>query len=203
MGMVEKLKAIHSFGDPHETAIHDVLLLPADGGEPRITPMTFSKEGAEALMYESYTTPYEPERAQPDQRFTVNVDLRRLYGLENMFAARSRVWTHHSQGAQYALYHNISPVLPINKAMLRLLSHGSMRWERQFWCTGDVVVVKRFEWEGGPIEHVDIGPDAVDFFNSFIPNWYDPSCASSFLTWEEEFSTFSPKSSSKLLLIIV
>ncbi|KAJ7085552.1 hypothetical protein C8R44DRAFT_752800 [Mycena epipterygia] len=40
---------IRNLRDPHNTIIRDVILFPANGGNPRITPMPFSEEGAKAL----------------------------------------------------------------------------------------------------------------------------------------------------------
>lgn len=156
--------------DPHEAIVRNVILYPADGGEPRITPMTFNKEGAKANPYSFYT---------------IHVDLRGLYGQHNMHATRHHMIDLENQPdksteGDYDLFHNISPKLPINASMARLVGVDPKRpGQRPLW-RGDVVVVKRQEWPvplvpGGGLhmDYVDTPPPALDLFSSiFIPQYY-------------------------------
>ncbi|KAJ7766922.1 hypothetical protein B0H14DRAFT_2633175 [Mycena olivaceomarginata] len=79
---------------------------------PAITPMTFSEAGS---------------RSNPCGFYMVNVDLRGLYGEDNMYATRKEPWditddrSDGGAGGKYDLFHNISPELPINVAMARLV----------------------------------------------------------------------------------
>jgi hypothetical protein len=122
--------------DPHETIVRNVLIFPADGGEPRISPMTFSEAGAKSNPYGLYT---------------VNVDLWSLYGNRNMHATRSQGWDmtnqpHDVMNGAYDVFHNISPKLPINITMARIVGVDPNRpGQRPLW-RGDVVAVKTSEW---------------------------------------------------------
>jgi hypothetical protein len=97
--------------DPHQTIIRNVIMYPADGSGARITPMQFSEDGA---------------NANPHAFYTINVDLRSLYGRSNMHATRQKTWDITNQPdrateGEYQLFHNISPKLPINVTMARLV----------------------------------------------------------------------------------
>ncbi|KAJ7088529.1 hypothetical protein B0H15DRAFT_982340 [Mycena belliarum] len=123
--------------DPGETIVRNVLLFPANGGTPAITPMTFSEAGS---------------RSNPCGFYMVNVDLRGLYGEDNMYATRKEPCdiiderSDGGAGGKYDLFHNISPALPINVAMARLVDVDPEKpGKRPLW-RGDVVVVKRDEW---------------------------------------------------------
>ncbi|KAJ7920063.1 hypothetical protein B0H13DRAFT_2319841 [Mycena leptocephala] len=156
--------------DPPESIVRNVILYPADGGEPRITPMTFNEEGA---------------RANPCGIFAINVDLRALYGDRNMYATRQQLVTIHSQPdpnshGVYDIFYNISPRLPTNVCLARLVGVDPARpGKRPLW-RGDVVVVKSEKWPslkiGGRqhMNYVDIPPAVLDVLNSnFIPKWYN------------------------------
>ncbi|KAJ6455916.1 hypothetical protein C8R47DRAFT_1165893 [Mycena vitilis] len=184
--LLAQLRIIHPREDPHKAVFRDVILYPADGGEPRITPMVFNREGAEALKHELHTTWLRwghDGGDGGDERFTINVDLRGLYGPEKMFATRAGGCELRS-GVKWTWYYNISPALPVNKAMARLLGgefYHDTSIGRRFWCTGDLVAVKRAEWLSYPIEHLDMGPEDLKILHSSLPNWYDSFCWESFL----------------------
>ncbi|KAJ7139283.1 hypothetical protein C8R44DRAFT_302458 [Mycena epipterygia] len=171
--------------DPHEAIVRNVLLYPADGGEPHITPMTFNEEGAKANPYSLYT---------------ISVDLRRLYGQRNMYATRSQPFNVENQPdknteGEYSLFHNIGPKLPINASMARLVGVDPKRpGERPLW-RGDVVLVKMKEWPsplvpggGTHMDYVDTPPAALDLFSIIIPKWYKTDQWRDFLQEEEQFN---------------
>ncbi|KAJ6545546.1 hypothetical protein B0H19DRAFT_1380134 [Mycena capillaripes] len=156
--------------DPRETIVRNVLLFPANGGAPAITPMTFSEAGS---------------RSNPCGFYMVNVDLRGLYGEDNMYATRKEPWditddrSDGDAGGKYDLFHNVSPELPINVAMARLVDVDPEKpGKRPLW-RGDVVVVKRDEWptavsRGLPMDYCDVSVQAMDVFGShLIPEWYN------------------------------
>ncbi|KAJ6491022.1 hypothetical protein C8R45DRAFT_991355 [Mycena sanguinolenta] len=171
--------------DPHETIIRDVLLFPAEGGEPRILPMTFSEAGAESNPYGLYT---------------INVDLRDLFGKKNMHATRGQGLDvnnqpHKIMEGEYELYHNISPKLPINLSMARLIGVDPKRpGQRPLW-RGDVVVVKRAEWPeyippgaGAHMDYLDFPPHAIELVNRFLLKWYNSDRWRDLLKGEREFN---------------
>ncbi|KAJ6630348.1 hypothetical protein B0H10DRAFT_1984286 [Mycena sp. CBHHK59/15] len=157
--------------DPRESIVRNVLLYPADGSEPRITSMTFSVEGS---------------RSNPYGLFTINVDLRGVYGEGNMHATMSKPWHIVEQpdknlDGEYDAFHNISPRLPINASMARLVGVDPKKpGPRPMW-RGDVVVVKMAEWPeplkrggGAHKDYMDVPPGAQEFFTSrCIPLWYN------------------------------
>ncbi|KAJ7019095.1 hypothetical protein C8F04DRAFT_1324313 [Mycena alexandri] len=131
--------------DPHVAIVRNVLIFPADGGKPRISPMTFNEAGA---------------RANPKGFYTINPD-------------------EVTNGA-YDLFHNISPKLPVNVTMARVVGANPKKpGKRPLW-RGDVVVVKTSEWPepiapgaGAHMDYLDVPPQAVEMFCSrIIPMWY-------------------------------
>ncbi|KAJ7142909.1 hypothetical protein C8R44DRAFT_761374 [Mycena epipterygia] len=141
----------------------------------------------------------ESAKAHPYAFFTIQVDLRRLYGVENMFATRRRDWDAEYQPDEsevnYIFYHNISPQLPVNVAMARLLGVHTYKPGRHFIWRGDVIVVRERKWPGvltrGDVrEHlgyIDMPPHAMDLLNSrLIPEWYREKTWEDFLQWEEQ-----------------
>ncbi|KAJ7355313.1 hypothetical protein DFH08DRAFT_1052161 [Mycena albidolilacea] len=175
--------------DPHETIIRDVLLFPADGGGPRIIPMTFSEAGA---------------KSNPKGFYTINVDLRDLYGKKSMHATRDQGLDVNNQPhkiteGEYDLYHNISPKLPINLCMARLVGVDSKRpGQRPLW-RGDAVVVKRAEWPetipmgaGAHMDYLDFPPEAIELLSQFLLKWYNSDRWRDFFKAEREFSMYLP-----------
>lgn len=175
--------------DPHETIVRNVLIFPADGSEPRISPMTFSEAGA---------------KSNPRGLYTVNVDLQSLYGNRNMHATRSHGWDMMNQETEvtngdYILFHNISPKLPVNITMARIVGVDPKRpGQRPLW-RGDVVVVKTSEWPepipmsaGAHMDYLDVPPQALKpIISILIPAWYKSDQWRDLLENEREFSTFS------------
>ncbi|KAJ7907956.1 hypothetical protein B0H13DRAFT_2331819 [Mycena leptocephala] len=176
MGQMIEHLIIHSrVRDPFETIVRDVILYPADGGQPRIIPMTFSEEGS---------------RADPVGIYTIGLDVRGIYGEENMFATRR--WTQANEGDdKFVFYHNISPNLPVNATMARLLGVNAdpdipgchLMWR------GDVVLVLEREWPGaftlGGGAHIDY-VDVPRCNSQFIPEWYAWRTWQDFLEAEKE-----------------
>ncbi|KAJ7467868.1 hypothetical protein B0H11DRAFT_2046692 [Mycena galericulata] len=175
--------------DPHETIVRNVLIIPADGGEPRITPMTFSEEGA---------------RANPHAFYTIGVDLRGLYGERNMHATRTKGGDVTNQPekiveGEYDLFFNISPKLPANVTMARIVGADPKRpGDRPLW-RGDVVLVKTTEWPapmppggGNHMDYLNVPPQAIELFTChMIPNWYQSDQWGNFLKTEREYNATS------------
>ncbi|KAJ7171518.1 hypothetical protein C8R46DRAFT_1217079 [Mycena filopes] len=171
--------------DPHETIVRNVLIFPADGSEPHIIPMTFSEAGAKANPYGFYT---------------VNVDLRGLYGKRNMHAVRVFGPIPDEQAkitnGEYSLFHNISPKLPINASMARIVGVDPRKPGKRPMWRGDVVVIKSAEWPGPLIigggshmDYLDVPPEALKFFTSVcIPRWYNSNGWRDFLQEEEDLN---------------
>ena len=172
--------------DPHQAIVRNVLVFPADGGDPRISPMTFNEAGAEANPYGFYT---------------VNVDLRDLYGQRNMYATRQKGWDIENQPNKiaegtYDMFHNVSPKLPVNATMARLVGVDPKKpGKRPLW-RGDVVVVKTAEWPepipmgaGAHMDYLDVPPQAMELFSSrLVPFWYKSEEWRDFLESEKQWS---------------
>ncbi|KAJ7700426.1 hypothetical protein B0H17DRAFT_1251348 [Mycena rosella] len=172
--------------DPHESIVRNILIFPADGGDPRISPMTFNEAGA---------------KANPEGVYTVNVDLRGLYGQRNMYATRQKGWDITNQPekiteGEYDLFHNASPKLPVNATMARLVGVDPKKpGKRPLW-RGDVVVVKRTEWPapiatgaGAHMDYLDVPSQAMELFSSLlIPFWYNSDEWRDFLRTEQEWN---------------
>jgi hypothetical protein len=183
--MIEKLIMANRLRDPRETIIRNVILYPAAGEQPRIIPMTFSEDGAKALPYGGL--------------YTIQVDLRSLYGA-NMFATRHMQWNiddpADDRKERYIVYHNLSPHLPMNVMMARLVGANPRKPGRHHMWRGAVVVVKERDWSGPltrgggwHIDYVDIPPHAIDLLNTRrIPEWYNSGSWLEFLQSEEEYS---------------
>lgn len=189
-----------SVHDRTRTTVCSVILYPADGGDPTLTRMVFSAEGAKA------------HPLHDRDRYRTNVDLRSLYGEENMFAIRSKEWGVESLDLdeQYALYHNISPELPINLAMARLVgADPKMPGRRPLW-RGDVVVIKRSKWpprgwgykiyDAQMDRYLDMPPGALDLFNfHLIPKWYNSDKWLDFLQDEVHSCAFASAPSPSII----
>ncbi|KAJ7731521.1 hypothetical protein B0H16DRAFT_1583537 [Mycena metata] len=171
--------------DPHETIVRNALIFPADGSEPCITPMTFNEAGSEANPYGFYS---------------VNVDLRPRYGARNMHAVRHMEWEATNQedeiaNGEYSLFHNISPKLPVNVSMARIVGVDLKKpGKRPLW-RGDVVVVKTEKWPGPHImggglhmDYLDIPTQALKLFTTrLIPYWYNSDHWLNFLQEERKY----------------
>ncbi|KAJ7818010.1 hypothetical protein B0H13DRAFT_2134017 [Mycena leptocephala] len=185
--MIEKLIMANRLRDPRETIIRNVILYPAAGGRPRITPMPFSEDGTKALPYGG-------------DLYTSHVDLRSLYGAANMFATRHTQWNVDDPAddmeERYIAYHNLSPQLPVNATMARLVGANPSRPGRHHMWRGDVVVVKQRDWPGPftrggglHIDYVNMPPHAMDLLNThLIPKWYNSQSWLDFLQSEEQWN---------------
>ncbi|KAJ7899307.1 hypothetical protein B0H14DRAFT_2674359 [Mycena olivaceomarginata] len=154
--------------DPHETIIRDVLLFPADGGGPRIIPMSFSEAGA---------------KSNPKGFYTINVDLRDLYGKKSMHATRDQGLDVNNQPhkiteGEYDLYHNISPKLPINLCMARLV--GRAEWPEPIPMGA-----------GAHMDYLDFPPEAIELLSQFLLKWYNSDRWRDFFKAEREFNKTS------------
>ncbi|KAJ7631571.1 hypothetical protein DFH06DRAFT_697872 [Mycena polygramma] len=170
--------------DPLETVIRDVLLYPADGSEPRIIPMSFSHYGA---------------KKHPSPSYTVDMDLTARYGAENMAGICTKAWNVNARDSpdeQHVLYHNISPDLPANVALARLVGVDPKGLTERLMWRGDVFVARRRKWtepsipaEGLHIDYVDVPLEAMKLLNSsLIPQWYRSKAWKSFHQEELEKS---------------
>ncbi|KAF7343031.1 Zf-MYND domain containing protein [Mycena venus] len=96
---------------------------------------------------------------------------------------------------EYELYHNISPKLPINLCMARLVGVDPKRpGQRPLW-RGDVVVVKRAEWPepipmgaGAHMDYLDFPPQAIELVSQFLLKWYNSDQWRDFFRTEREFN---------------
>ncbi|KAK0492259.1 hypothetical protein EDD18DRAFT_1183614 [Armillaria luteobubalina] len=121
-------------GHEMKTTTSKVLLFPANGDEPHIVDMAFSVAGA---------------KAHPRGFYKTAVDLRGLYGKYTAGYTRLlnfNVQDHGEQiDGQYHLYYNISPRLPVNFAMARVVDVDPKRPNSRSMWKGDVVIVKMRE----------------------------------------------------------
>jgi hypothetical protein len=88
----------------------------------------------------------------------------------------------------YAVYHNLSPRLPVNLAMARVVDVDPNTPGRRPLWRGDVIVVRRLIEQGPMIEqsHCDMPPNALELFNSkIIPELYNSPQWRNILCWEE------------------
>jgi hypothetical protein len=148
--------------------------------------MLFSEDGAKALPYGG-------------DLYTIHIDLRRLYGA-NMFATRHTQWDvddpADDRKERYIAYHNLSPQLPVNVTMARLVGANLSRPGRHHMWRGDVVVVRQRDWPGPftrgaglHIDYVDMPPLTMDLLNThLISEWYNSQSWLDFLQSEEQRS---------------
>ncbi|KAJ7075543.1 hypothetical protein B0H15DRAFT_653899 [Mycena belliarum] len=175
--------------DPDEAVTRDVLLFPVGGGKPRLAPMAFSKEGAEALPYGGL--------------WTQHPDLRNRYGASNMFATYQKAWNvehpDDDRDERYMLYHNISLRLPVNMSMARVVGADYRSpGLHQMW-RGDVIVVRERQWpepltigKGAHIDYADMPRTAIDLFKlDYIPNWYYSQTSKNFLEEAKKFNMWT------------
>ncbi|KAJ7487898.1 hypothetical protein FB451DRAFT_1225843 [Mycena latifolia] len=168
--------------DPYEATSRKVLLYPAsESAQPHIVPMIFAERDTQAcpLAFEM-----------------IDIDIPGLYGQENIFAARQKLWGFTSSDCgelesneQYTLYYNLNPDLPVNRTMARLVGVNP-EWpcKRPLW-RGDVVVVKSRYWPKEHPDYVDITPDVINRFNShLIPQWFNSDEWRDLLDREEDFN---------------
>ncbi|KAJ6518291.1 hypothetical protein C8R47DRAFT_1086481 [Mycena vitilis] len=172
--------------NPHDPILRNVILFPADGSAPapRIVPMAFNEAGS---------------MANPKGFYTVNVDLRGVYGARNMYATRQHGWDLSEEANKtymYDLFHNISPRLPVNATMARIVGVDPRRAGKRPLWRGDVVVVKACDWpepitiEGGAHrDYLDIKPEMMEVFcTRLIPEWYRSDGWLDFLNNEQRFN---------------
>ncbi|KAJ7853394.1 hypothetical protein B0H13DRAFT_2580728, partial [Mycena leptocephala] len=135
---------------------------------------------------------------------TISVDLRGVYGTENMFATRTSGWPvnssfdHDPDKETYIAYHNFSPELPVNLTMACLVGAwvDPIKPGKHLIWRGDVVVVKRRKWPGPMIRqggaHIDYGDvpsHALDLLTSHMfPEWYDSMDWKKFLVDEQQWN---------------
>ncbi|KAJ7119919.1 hypothetical protein C8R43DRAFT_1152109 [Mycena crocata] len=167
---------------PHEAISHDVLVFPADGSEPRITSMSFNEAGSKANPYGFYK---------------VNVDLRGVYGMHNMYATRQKSWHIINQPEKvtegdYDLFHNMSRKLPINATMARLVGVDPQKPGKRSLWRGDVVVVKMANSvvkNGGHKDYLDVPSQVIELFATrLVPLWYISDEWRDFLQHEQDFN---------------
>ncbi|KAJ7450820.1 hypothetical protein FB451DRAFT_1526748 [Mycena latifolia] len=166
--------------DP-EIVVRNALIFPADGGDPRISPMTFNEGTVGASVYGFCI---------------VDVDLRGLHGERNLYAMRQKGWEVTDQPDKiteggYVLLHNVSPKLPVNVTMARLVGADPKKpGKRPLW-RGDVVVVKTVDVpESFTVDCLVFPPQAIELFCScLIPEWYNSDAWRDFLqdqqSWNE------------------
>ncbi|KAJ7756717.1 hypothetical protein B0H14DRAFT_2977269 [Mycena olivaceomarginata] len=165
--------------DPYETTSRKVILYPAEKhAQPTIVSMTFAERDVEAipLGFES-----------------IDIDVARLYGRENIYAARQKWWCSNNNpeldsNETYTLYYNLNPDLPVNWTMASLVGVDPESPGKRLLWRGDAVVVKWRQWRGEYVDYVDMTPDMMNKFNSkAIPEWYNSSAWHNVIDDEEEF----------------
>ncbi|KAJ7816149.1 hypothetical protein B0H14DRAFT_2845202 [Mycena olivaceomarginata] len=110
------------------------------------------------------------------------VDLNSLYGPENEIATRERIWD------AYKLTYNMSPDLPINLAMARLVKVDPQNPGQRLLWRGDAFVVS-MPPEG--IRYLGPTSEVMDLFNStLIPDWYNSFEWRNFLSLEQQNCAF-------------
>ncbi|KAJ7663285.1 hypothetical protein DFH06DRAFT_347026 [Mycena polygramma] len=149
--------------DPLQTVIRDVVLYPVDGSEPRIIQRSFSQYGASQHFF-----PH-----------AVDIELGEAYGAENMAGTCAKVLEPglpvHPY-AHYVVYHNISPDLPVNLALARVLGVAPQRLGHPLLWRGDVFVIRRGHsagpGQGTRLDNLHVLSDAIEVLNTLIPRWY-------------------------------
>ncbi|KAH7099456.1 hypothetical protein BKA62DRAFT_306845 [Auriculariales sp. MPI-PUGE-AT-0066] len=137
---------------------HHVLLLPADGSEPRHIPLVCSGEGARAIH--SFLS-----RA-PDlwQIYGPAIDRTRMQIL-GVPVMPDEV-TYHT--IEYHVYYSLSPTLQVNRSALQIIELPGVPPGRLIW-RGDIVVA-RFEGASG---YADIVPEALQVIQAAILSMWD------------------------------
>jgi hypothetical protein len=179
----------------------DVILYPWDGGEPHIISKHLRELKASAAPLPGL-----------DMHTIIIFDPDNL-GPKDIAARRSKVWGVESldPDEEYVLYHSISPDLPVNQTMARLVGADPGQRSRRILWRGDVFVVKRRKWPTrmlvslghsfsepyragrGHMEYVDMPPHTLELFNSrLIPQWYNSDKWLRFLQNEVNMSAFTP-----------
>ncbi|KAG7444056.1 uncharacterized protein BT62DRAFT_921348 [Guyanagaster necrorhizus] len=115
-----------------KTTTFKVLLFPVNGDQPHLVDMVFSEAGA---------------KSHPRGFYSTAVDLRGLYG--KYTAGYTRLLRFDIQDheepldGRYHLYYNISPRLPVNHAMARIVGVDPKRPSSRPMWKGDVVIIKK------------------------------------------------------------
>ncbi|KAJ6455921.1 hypothetical protein C8R47DRAFT_1328859 [Mycena vitilis] len=159
----------------------DVFLFPADGGDPRIVRRWLGP-------------PVEDRRPYGSQHYGIELDLRAIYGLENMFALRRISLDGRLNG--YTMYFNLSPTLPANLAIAKAVGVNSENPGVRLLCRGDAVIVKNLtvEWDRGgrvitAVKITNMKPqDALQIVDTgLIPKLYNSVSWQDLLYLEEQF----------------
>lgn len=154
--------------DPRETIVRDVLLYPANGDEPHITSMIFSEAGAK----------------HDHGLYTRAADLRPFYGSQ-MDSTRIQMLGIENQSdkrveSEYIAYYNLSPELPVNVSLARVVDANPNRPGSKPMWRGNVVVVKTEEWPGPVVmgggahmNYVDVKLSVRPLFEQCFKKWYN------------------------------
>lgn len=151
--------------DPDPAIVRDVIFYPADGGTPCITQRHFSAKEA------ARTCPASGD-----------LDLRRLFGAQNMLATQEKscTWGQAPNQKAYTMYWNMSPELPVNLAMARIVgADPNNPGERLLW-RGDALAVRMLPEGTSQVSGTlgmhylnATGEDLGSFSSFIIPRWYN------------------------------
>ncbi|KAK0460126.1 uncharacterized protein EV420DRAFT_252700 [Desarmillaria tabescens] len=141
-----------------------VLLFPANGDQPCVVDMIFSAAGA---------------KSHPRGFYNTAVDLRGLYGKYTAGYTRLlnlSIQDHGEQiDGQYHLYYNVSPRLPVNYSMARIIGVDPKRPSSRPMWKGDVVIVKMQQQDKEPqsMSYLDISIAVQETAEKIIRGWYN------------------------------
>ncbi|SJL17687.1 uncharacterized protein ARMOST_21247 [Armillaria ostoyae] len=153
-------------GHEIQTTTSKVLLFPANGDEPHTVDMAFSVAGA---------------KSHPRGFYKTAVDLRGLYGKYTAGYTRLLNFNIQDHGeqidGQYHLYYNVSPHLPVNFAMARVVGVDPKRPNSRPMWKGDVVIVKMREEretnDSKSMTYLDVSIAVQKTVEKTIRGWYN------------------------------
>ncbi|KAJ6553354.1 hypothetical protein B0H19DRAFT_1263740 [Mycena capillaripes] len=155
--------------DPDPAIVRDVIFYPADGGTPCITPRQFSAKEA------ARTCPASGD-----------LDPCRLFGAQNMLATREKscTWGQAPNQKAYTMYWNMSPELPVNLAIARVMGADPHNLGERLLWRGDALAVRNCGTLG--MHYLNATGEDLGSFSSFIiPRWYNSKEWRDFLRNEE------------------
>ncbi|KAK0201443.1 hypothetical protein DFS33DRAFT_1276337 [Desarmillaria ectypa] len=142
-----------------------VLLFPANGDQPYIIDMAFDVAGA---------------KSHPRGFYNTAVDLRGLYGKYTAGYTRLLNFNIQDHGeqidGQYHLYYNVSPRLPVNYSMARVVGVDPKRPSSRPMWKGDVVIVKMQQEDKEPksMSYLDVSIAVQETVEKMIRGCYAP-----------------------------
>ena len=150
------------------THIRKCIVFPAEGSEPRLVNMTTRLSTNEDVV-----------DARLHRR---TVDLRATYGSEYL---KMRVWAFIEYvPGKYMFYLNMSPKLPLNRCVARIVGENLDNLESQLFWRGDVVVMK-FNGIGNDLDSQDADTSVISGLEYILKDAYLKGMLASELTRDE------------------